>query len=70
MKVYFLLLLFAALAYCKRSKHYLVETKDDADDVSHEPTTDEEGMDEPVIGNNQRKHDYSYDYNTFWSKRK
>ena len=71
MKVYSFLLLAAALAYCVTSRHYLIETKDDADD---EPLSYEEEMKEPAIGNNQKKNDYQdyqddYQdyYGTFWS---
>ena len=61
MKIYSILLLAAALACCVRSERYLIETKDAADgDLEYIIMIEddlEDGLKEPVIGNNQNKND-------------
>ena len=62
MKIYSILLLAAAFAYCVRSEQYLIETQDaaadgDLEDINRIADDLGDGMKGPVIGNNQKKND-------------
>ena len=62
MKIYSVLLLAAAFAFCVRSEYYMIETNDAADDGDLEDINMieddlEDGKKEPVIGNIQKKND-------------